>query len=153
MGKLGIDFSVAPWMRYAEGELGVAEVQGSTDNQRILEYLATTTYGGTLHDEVPWCSAFVNWCLRQAALAGTSSAAANSWMHWGKMLSEPQAGCVVIVGRQDPNNHNAAHVAFFVKASQDGKQIDLLGGNQHDSVKVSSFSVASVLGYRWPAIS
>lgn len=151
MSKFGIDFAVAPWMQYAEAELRVAEVAGSTDNQRILEYLATTTYGGTLHDEVPWCSAFVNWCLKQAGLTGTNSAAASSWMHWGQMLPEPRLGCLASCNARPRATPRPLMWASGWGARPGPGQLNLLGGNQHDSVRLSVFPLEQVKDFRWPA--
>jgi hypothetical protein len=40
------------------------------------------------------------------------------------------------------------HVAFF--CAWQGNRLQLLGGNQSDMVKISSFPISSVLGFRWP---
>ena len=79
--------NATPWFDIALKELEstVREVEGSADNSRILDYLRTTDYPNVgLHDEVPWCSAFVNWCLKEAGIEGTNSAAALSWLSWGR---------------------------------------------------------------------
>ncbi|WP_224984859.1 TIGR02594 family protein [Geomonas agri] len=68
-----------PWMGIARKEIGQKEVAGHRDNPRILSYHATTTLKAT-DDETPWCSSFVNWCLKQAGVKGTDSAAATSWV-------------------------------------------------------------------------
>jgi uncharacterized protein (TIGR02594 family) len=58
----------------AELASGVAEVVGVEHNPRILEYHTATSLGAS-EDEVPWCAAFVNWCLLQAGAASSSSGA------------------------------------------------------------------------------
>ena len=77
------------WMQYAEGEIGVTETPGASHTQRILEYHKETSLGAS-DDETPWCASFANWVLKQAGIAGTNSAAARSFMQWGKAISEPQ---------------------------------------------------------------
>ena len=73
----------APWYNIAQAEMGVKEILGaSKNNQRILDYHATTTLGAKT-DEVPWCSSFVNWVMKQAGIEGTNNAMAKSWMNWG----------------------------------------------------------------------
>ncbi|MCL4501648.1 MAG: LysM peptidoglycan-binding domain-containing protein [Deltaproteobacteria bacterium] len=110
------------------------------DNPRIIEYLKSTSYDGTLHDEVPWCSAFVNWCITQAGLKGTGSAAASSWRNWGQKLTQPRLGCIVVL------NH---HVGFYAGAA--GDQIVLLGGNQSNTINTEKKDSGEVLAYRWPS--
>src|SRR5258707_11602572 len=51
------------------------------NNPRILEYFTATTLH-TKKESTSWCSAFVNWCMRQSGIAGTRSAAARSWLKW-----------------------------------------------------------------------
>lgn len=133
------------WLEIAEGELGVKELAGGAAEARIVKYHATTTLKAT-SDEVPWCSAFANWCIQRAGLKGTGLANARSWLTWGKRLEEPREGCIVVFKRG--SNPTSGHVAFFV--GMDGNYLRVLGGNQSDCVKVSRYPVADVLGYRWP---
>lgn len=129
---------------YAQKELGQKEVQGSKSNPRIVEYHSTTTLKAT-SDEVSWCSSFVNWCVKQAGLKGTNSAAARSWLDWGKVLDEPIEGCIVIFKRGAPPS---GHVAFYVK-DVSSEFIQVLGGNQKDQVKYSNYKKSDILGYRY----
>lgn len=143
------------WLEIAEAEIGVHEVKGG-ENPRILEYHAATSLGAK-EDEVPWCAAFVGWCLKQAGLPSTDSAAAISYATYGVKLKEPREGCIVVIRQRKKGTDQATgsssgnHVAFF-EAIVDNR-ISLLGGNQSDSVKSSTFGLASyeVVAYRWPA--
>ncbi len=135
------------WLAIARQELGVAELPGANHNQRILEYHSKTgLQAGS--DEVAWCSSFVNWCMDKAGITGTRSAAARSWATWGKELEAPQPGCIVVFRRYDPNNPSAGHVAFFVRKR--APLVDVLGGNQSNSVRMSGYALSDVLTYRWP---
>jgi len=142
------------WLEIAEKEIGVTEKAGPANNQRIVQYHSTTTLKAT-QDSVPWCSSFVSWCITQAGLKGTNSAAAISWLNWG-VPTEPKEGAVTIIRQKQKGTDKATgsssgnHVAFFKKI--EGGRIFLLGGNQSDQVKVSSFGLGSyeVIGYRWP---
>jgi uncharacterized protein (TIGR02594 family) len=142
-------------MIIAEKEIGVKEVDGPANNQRVIQYHATTTLKAT-EDSVPWCASFVNWCVTQAGIKGTNSAAAKSWLGWGEPLVEPEEGCVCVIRQKhngsDPTTGSASgyHVAFWVKES-DGR-VFLLGGNQGDQVKISSFGLGGyeICGYRRP---
>jgi len=133
------------WLHIAAQELDVHEIPGKKHEPRILEY-NSTTHLSAKEDEVPWCSSFVNWCMKQALLRGTSKANARSWLDWGVGLNIPAFGCVVVLRRGDSNWQG--HVGFFV--GFDGKnKIKILGGNQSDKVCVQSFPKNKVLGYRW----
>ena len=134
------------WLEVATGEIGVEEVPGPGDNPRVIEYHQTTTLKAT-DDSVAWCSSFVNWCMKQAGITGTGSAAARSWLNWGKKLDNPRNGCIAVLKRG--NNPKNGHVAFYV--GDGNSSIRLLGGNQGDQVKVTTFPKSMVLSYRWPS--
>lgn len=136
------------WLLVAKAELGVAEIPGDKDNPRILEYLRTTSVspGDHVDEEIPWCAAFVNWCLIRAQQTGTNRRAARSYLHWGQPV-EPRVGAVCVLWREDPKGPKG-HVGFFLKETADSVQ--LLGGNQGNCVSVRSYPKARVLGYRWP---
>jgi hypothetical protein len=93
-GHVPATFSDAPWMAVAMREIGRSEVPGPQHNPHILAYHATTSLRATT-DETAWCSSFVNWCLVQAGISGTNSAAAASWLHWGAP-SSARSGAVTI---------------------------------------------------------
>jgi len=147
--------SEATWMTVARGEIGQMERRGG-ENPRIVAYHATTTLAAR-EDEVAWCSSFVNWVLEQAGYKGTSSAAASSWLRWGVELEVPHPGCVTVLKRKGRSRDAATgsttgfHVAFFVDRT--ATHVRVLGGNQSNSVKYSSYPLAryDVRGYRWPA--
>lgn len=117
----------------ALGELGVYEVQGKNNNERILEYHSVTTLNAT-NDETPWCSSFVNWVVQQAGFKPTKSAMAASWKHWGKRLSKPKRGCIIGY----VNTDGTGHVGFLF--DQNATNYKIIGGNQKDSVTISSYS-------------
>lgn len=100
-----------PWLKIARKELGVRETSGSGDNPRIVEYLKSTTLGqpDNENDETPWCSAFVNWVLKQAGVEPrTNLTWARSWLIWGVATKEPIPVTIVLFSR----GQNAGHVAF-----------------------------------------
>lgn len=127
----------------AKAEIGTKEKPGPQHNKRIIEYHATTTLKATA-DEVSWCSSFVNWCVTQAGLKGTNSAAARSWLKWGTPVETPREGDIVVFSRG--SNPQSGHVGFYVERV--GDVIKVLGGNQSDQVKISNYPVGSLLGYR-----
>jgi uncharacterized protein (TIGR02594 family) len=139
------------WMQAARGEIGVHEIAGPEANPRIIEYHSCTSLHAT-SDETAWCASFVNWCLKQAGVLGTNSAAAASFVNWGQAVS-PRRGAVVVVHNPAMANSNMSvsgnHVAFLVEETQ--THYVLLGGNQSDMVKISNFSKASwqLKAMRW----
>lgn len=147
---------VNPWFDIVKAEMGVSE--NSTpgkDNARIIEYHATTTLKAK-HDEVPWCSSFVNWVMVQAGYKGTDNALAKSWATWGVPVTTPVIGDIVVIKRKSKSSDSATgsstgyHVAFFIAKSS--SSITLIGGNQGDKVKRSNFYLRSyeVVAYRRP---
>jgi len=139
-----VPYHDAPWMKIAAAEVGQREFPRSPANPRIITYHGATSLRAT-SDEVPWCSAFVNWCLRQAGIAGTNSAAATSWLHWGQITC-PRPGAITVIRKTTGQNH----VSFYISETRDYYQ--LLGGNQGDQVRVSNYYKSHWLaqGYRWP---
>lgn len=143
------------WYAFAKNEIGVHEESLPGQHApRIVEYHSTTTLKAT-DDETPWCSSFVNWCMKQAGIQGTGNAAAKSWLNWGRPLQDPREGAVVVIKKKSAGSDQATgsssgfHVAFFVGKTQ--THIRLLGGNQSDQVRYSNFSLSAydVKGYRW----
>lgn len=131
-------------MDIARREIGTTEVPGAGNNPRIIEYHSSCDLRAT-EDSVAWCSAFVNWCMMKAGIPRTKSAAARSWLNYGRAIDVPQVGCIVIFRRGDPP---AGHVAFV--ESVEGEYLLCLGGNQGDTVKCARFPKKDVLGYRMP---
>lgn len=129
----------------ALAERGIREIPGRLDNARIVEYLMTTTYPIPFHhiDEIPWCSAFVNWCCVQCNIPGTNSAWSQSWIEddWGVECDE-EVGAVVVFQW----NPNSGHTAIIKDVAADG--IYCVGGNQRNSVCISFFGRTYIRGYR-----
>jgi len=141
---------------YEELQLRVQEVPGASANPRIVEYHQATALKAT-SDEVPWCAAFVSYCLERSFVTSTHSAAARSYLDWGVGVSvvHPPLGAIVVLARgagaPGREVRNApGHVGFFWSHGEPG-WISLLGGNQGDSVSIRSFPVSRLLGVRWAA--
>jgi len=132
------------WLHIASHELGISEIVGLDHNKRILQYHSATSLKAQ-SDEIPWCSSFVNWVMKQSMIKGTYSAAARSWLNWGYSC-EAISGCIVVLKRGQ--SETQGHVGFFV--GQDDAFIHLLGGNQKNKVCVLKYAKHDVLGYRWP---
>lgn len=140
-----------PWFAIALRESGVREIAGPGMNPRIQAYYTATDLGRVTDDAIPWCSAFANWCMREAGVRGTGKANARSWLSWGIPMIEPKIGCVCVFSR--PPNPASGHVAFYAgEVARKGLPSDILvlGGNQGDQVRAAPYARARLLGYRWP---
>ena len=135
------------WLAIARAEVGVAEAPGAKSTRRVLEYLSATNVPAALResDSTPWCAAFVTWCLREAGIDSTKSAAARSYLKWGSTLREPRVGCVAVYSR----GLAQGHVGFWLRRELGRDYV--IGGNQADKVCERSYPVSRLLGYRWPS--
>ena len=105
-------------------------------------------------DEVPWCSAFVNYVAWLLRLPRTKDLRARSWLTIGTPIAEVNAvqGFDVCIfrragGQAGPEVIDApGHVAFF--SSFTGDICNVLGGNQGDSVTVAGYKKSTLLGIR-----
>ena len=138
------EVKVPEYFIIAEKELGVKEIAGNKHNSRILEYHQATQLKATA-DEISWCAAFVNWCLKQAGEVGTFRADARSFLNWGVPVTSPQKGDIVVFWRVKKSGWQG-HVAFFVEDNADA--IKCLGGNQGDEVCYKWYPKSQLLEYR-----
>lgn len=141
----------ASWLEVARGELGQKEIAGAKDNPRIVEYQQATTLKAT-DDETPWCASFVCWVLEQAGIESTRSARARSFESWGQNmpLELLAPGAIVVFWRGRSKAAGKGHVGFYVGGDPASGRIAVLGGNQGDSVSISTYKTDKVLSYRWP---
>lgn len=134
------------WLTLARTYIGVQEIKGSQHNPFILELWKSAKLGGIKNDETPWCAGFVGGVLEQSGIRSARADNARSYLAWGGKLEMPTVGCIVVFER----GPDSGHVGFVV-GRDSNRNLMVLGGNQGDMVKISSFNVYRVLGYRWPA--
>lgn len=138
--------AVEKWLALAIAEIGVKEVPGRGHNPVVLAYFRDAGHPEIRDDETPWCAAFVGACLYRAGVYTTGSMLARSYLKWGYELKKPVPGCVAIFPRgADPTY---GHVTFVLAVH--GNVIDVIGGNQHNSVCVVSRMTTEALSFRWP---
>lgn len=133
-----------PWFTAAKKDVGQKEILGSKDNPFIVECFKYTTYHAT-HDEVPWCAAYICMRLEKAGYKSTKSAAAASYDKYGTDVSL-RVGAIVTIKHADGGRH--VTMCYDVQGTKDS--FLALGGNQGNSVKVSSYPKAHIVGIRWP---
>lgn len=132
------------WLQSARDYVDLKEVAGPKHNPTILGWLRDLK-AWWQNDEVPWCGTFVAACLKEAGVGRPANwMRARAYLDWGRALSEPALGCIVVFERGA-----GGHVGFVV--GQDGRgRLMVLGGNQSNAVTIVPFERRRVLGYRWP---
>lgn len=133
--------------------IGIQEVGGQVDNPQIMAMLKLDA-SWPEQDEVPWCSAFANYVCWLLRLPRSKDLRARSWLSIGKGISLDEAlpGDIVVLKRGSGNQpgpevtNAPGHVGFY--AGRFGSFIEVLGGNQSDTVKVSRYAKERLLSVR-----
>lgn len=141
-------------LSYARTFIGLKEVIGPQSNPKILAMLRLDD-NWPKDDETPWCSAFAKQVAHDCEYERSKSLAARSWLNVGIPVERKDvvAGETVVIlqrggGKQPgPDVISAPGHVGFVAGFENGK-VQVLGGNQGDSVNIVSFPESRVLGYR-----
>lgn len=132
----------------------VRERPGNVDDPFIVWCLSLCRLFD-VHDETPWCSAFVNAILWMLRLPRSGSAAARSNLKIGteKRLEEAEEGFDIVIVKSSPLDpgpdvtvNMRGHVGFY--AGHDDTHVWILGGNQSNSVTIERFPRSLILGVR-----
>ena len=147
----------APWFEIAKNEetKNIREGNAAGDAE-ILRYFQSINFQ-TNTSKTPWCAAFVSFCMKNSgnkvaadSVPKTDPALAAAWKGWGNPLpaaaSNTPQGAVVVLSPTE-NQDGSGHVGFFV--SGDANTITLLGGNQSNAVKDSTYARSRVAAIRW----
>jgi len=127
--------------------IGTSEVPGSVSNPAILAMLRLDA-GWPDGDEVPWCSAALNWWCWLLRLPRSKSLMARSWLDVGTpiKLEEAFPGFDVVVLWREREESVSGHVGLY--AGFERGKVLLLAGNQNNMVNISGHDPARVLGVR-----
>lgn len=125
-----------PWMPFAIAAIGINE----KDNPDTIKQYHLIGGGVMREASVAWCAAFANWCLIQAGIGGTRSAASRSFASYGVSVGTTGVpyGAIAVFGVP---NSGLGHVAFVV--SDNGTTITCIGGNQSDHTASRSGGIVS----------
>ena len=138
----------------AQRYVGISEIGGQLDNPLILAMLKLDNTWPD-HDEVPWCSGFVNWLAWHLRLPRSKSLLARSWLGVGRPVAlheaRPQNDVVVLKrgGGDQPGAEDTTapgHVGMF--AGTDVANVLILGGNQGNQVSIAPYPIERILGIR-----
>ena len=133
-------------LNFALSDFGLAEVEGPNNNPKILAMaeLLNVPYP---NDEISWCGIAVGyWCKLAGYNPPKNHAGARNWLSWGRAVSDPKLGDIVVLWREDINSWKG-HVGIYIN-HPDAKTINILGGNQGNKVCIAPYSSDRVLGYR-----
>lgn len=143
----------------AEKFLGARELTGrQMANSQVLAMLQLDV-SWPEDDGVPWCSAFVNYIAWLLDLPRSKSLRARSWLKVGRpvALGNAQRGFDVVILSRGPSAPgpevieapgHAGFFSFYATELPGAPFVDLLGGNQDDSVSVKPYPASRVLGVR-----
>jgi uncharacterized protein (TIGR02594 family) len=134
----------------AQTFIGIKELDGDKDNPLILAMIQSCNpISEELKDEIPWCSAFVNFVCKHLRLPRSHSLAARSWLNIGQVVTRFELLCdadIVVFKRGiDPRK---GHVGFFAGYNNEKQAVHILGGNQSNSVSLQQFNIEEIIGCR-----
>ena len=130
-------------LKIAFTQYGIKEFPGDENNPEVLKYFKAI--GKEYSDATAWCSAFMNYCAKEAGKEMSNALNARSWLKVGVSLAKPVLGCVTVLWRIDPKDWRG-HVALYV--NHDEKYVYLLGGNQNNTVCIKAYDKNRILSYR-----
>ncbi|MGO8080486.1 hypothetical protein [Rhizobium leguminosarum] len=152
----------APWITFADTEradweqhlIDESTMQGSA---RVLDYFHAIDFSTS--SVKPWCGAFVGFCMKKAGAPFSGAivegpARAANWKSWGNVaipLGDPNVptGAVVVLA-PEKGSARSGHVGFFSRYfGENDSLIEILGGNQSDTVTRTKFARSKIAAIRW----
>lgn len=133
--------------------VGTRELIGDKDNPLILAMIATCNFSGESHDEVPWCSAGLNFVAKLANCPRSKSLSAKSWLGVGQVINLDDAvvGYDIIIFNRG-SNKALGHVGLFAgfdhHTDEPNSSVVILGANQGNAISLQHFPVGDVVGVR-----
>lgn len=145
--KSSANIDTPPWLATAIASIGIAEGPGNKDNPVVLAMAKVC--GGNIaktyvHDSIPWCKMFVEYCLAKNNLHGTDTLWALDSAKIGTKLSGPTLGAIACKKRV-----GGGHTFIIAGKDKNGKLV-AVGGNQGDRVSRATFNISEIVSYNWP---
>ncbi|MDQ2634393.1 MAG: hypothetical protein M3Y78_11730 [Pseudomonadota bacterium] len=147
----------APWMAFARQEEQawkdetVSEASQS-GRDRIKTYFKSS--GLETNEVLPWCGAFAAFSMEKAGQPiPKESARAANWKQWGNVgipigSKDIPEGAVIVLAPA-PGTSRSGHVSFYTRHLTGQAQVELLGGNQRNRVKLGKFPRTKIVAIRW----
>lgn len=120
---------------------GIKEVAGPGNHKEIIAMIKGMFPNALNDGDVPWCSIFMNFIMKEAGLPFTGSGMAKSWLKWGRPVKweDRRLGDVAVFWRGTPTS-GSGHVAFYINDKDlEGKYLRVLGGNQSDTLNIAAY--------------
>jgi uncharacterized protein (TIGR02594 family) len=128
--------------------LGESNWNETGDNPNITALWDEIGYNGAqFADETAWCAVFVGAMLKRSGNKYIQTASSQAYASYGIEVdpADVQQGDIVVFYRQSPSS-GLGHVGFATGSST-GTTIEVLGGNQGNTLSVRSYS--TVQGDQW----
>lgn len=139
-----------PWMDEAKKFDGFTELTGHNDAPFIDGFFAET--GNSWVEDKEWCAAFVWHCLHASGMKVPSGVDAVRAASYGSAIATkvtvPQYGDIVQMNYGQKGGVD--HVTFYYGQTASPSTFIGYGGNQTNSVKQTTFSLADVYGFFRP---
>jgi uncharacterized protein (TIGR02594 family) len=144
------------WLQSARDLIGLREIAGALHEPKVLQLWRDARMPYVHDDETAWCAAFVGAMLERSMIGSTRLPNARSYENWGlncltdtgkRDLIRVPIGAVCVFDR--PPNAWEGHVNFAVGRTATGDVV-CIGGNQKNSVSISTFKEARLIAARWP---
>lgn len=124
-----------PHLLIALQQYGLKETPGAADNEIIIRMAAECGFKDYKHDDIAWCSLFMNWVCMKANKPRSNGLNARSWVSVGSPVTIPVLGDLIVLSR--PPETWTGHIGIFI--SEDETNYYLLAGNQNDMVNITPF--------------
>ena len=136
------------WLSVAQAFVGLREIIGPQSSQVILRWVEDTgAPSWYTNDDQPWCALFANRVLAACQMPmsgkGYDLLRAKSFETWGRPLTGPSAGAVMVFARD-----GGGHVGFYLGENDHAYKV--LGGNQGNSVSEAWIAKDRLTAMRWP---
>lgn len=142
---LGAVERMPPWMAEMNRRAGLHEVR---DNSALSDWLRSWgRYLGNPKD-LPWCGDAVESCVAKTLPdepLPSNPFWAQAWAKFGIDARGPIVGAIGVIRWTGSSGH------VGIVAGISGDRVNLLGGNQSNSINVSSFPRSKFIAFRWPS--
>jgi esterase/lipase superfamily enzyme len=137
----------APWLSIAAFFRALADTHGVVGAAVIDKAIALVGPSTGTARGSAWNAAFVGACLRLAGYESSGKLDSESYAAFGRALTKPRNGCVVIFARP----RGVRQVGFCQSVT--GDKMLLLNAQDSGGIKVIPYAVGQVLALRWPQVT